>query len=69
MELIALLDLFCSFSPLKINFYGLGLKRHFTAPYSPQQNGVVERRNRSVIEMARSVMKSMEVPDTLWGEM
>ncbi|GJX91101.1 putative RNA-directed DNA polymerase [Tanacetum coccineum] len=45
-----------------------GLKHHFTAPYSPQQNGVVERRNRSVIEMARSMMKSMEVPDTLWGE-
>nr|GEX74087.1 hypothetical protein [Tanacetum cinerariifolium] len=46
-----------------------GLKRHFTAPYSPQQNGVMERRNRSVIKMARSVMKSIEVPDTLWGEM
>ncbi|GJQ90739.1 putative RNA-directed DNA polymerase [Tanacetum coccineum] len=45
-----------------------GLKHHFTAPYSPQQNGVVERRNRSVFEMARSMMKSMEVPDTLWGE-
>ncbi|GKB64705.1 zinc finger, CCHC-type containing protein, partial [Tanacetum coccineum] len=45
-----------------------GLKHHFTAPYSPQQNGVVERRNRLVIEMTRSMMKSMEVPDTLWGE-
>nr|GEV49336.1 retrovirus-related Pol polyprotein from transposon TNT 1-94 [Tanacetum cinerariifolium] len=45
-----------------------GLKHHFTAPYSPQQNGVMERRNRSVIEMARSMMKSMEVLDTLWGE-
>nr|GEZ78439.1 hypothetical protein [Tanacetum cinerariifolium] len=45
-----------------------GLKHHFTAPYSPQQNGVVERRNLLVIEMARSMMKSMEVPDTLWGE-
>nr|GEW80220.1 zinc finger, CCHC-type [Tanacetum cinerariifolium] len=45
-----------------------GLKHHFMAPYSIQQNGVVERRNLLVIEMARSMMKSMEVPDTLWGE-
>nr|GEY51139.1 hypothetical protein [Tanacetum cinerariifolium] len=45
-----------------------GLKHHFTAPYSPQQNGVMERRNQWIIEMARSIMKSMEVPDTLWAE-
>lgn len=45
-----------------------GLKHYFTAPYSPQQNGVVERRNRTVIEMARSMLNSMHVPDMLWGE-
>ncbi|KAI3684116.1 hypothetical protein L6452_33335 [Arctium lappa] len=45
-----------------------GLKHHFSAPYSPQQNGVVERRNRMVIEMARSMMKYMKVPEVLWGE-
>jgi hypothetical protein len=33
-----------------------------TAPFTPQQNGVVERRNRTVMEMARSIMKSMKVP-------
>nr|GEZ49513.1 hypothetical protein [Tanacetum cinerariifolium] len=32
------------------------------------KNGVVERRNCLVIEMERSMLKSMEVPDTLWGE-
>lgn len=34
-----------------------GIHRNFTAPYSPQQNGVVERRNRTMIEMARSLLK------------
>ena len=30
-----------------------GLERHYTSPYSPQQNGVVERRNRTILEMVR----------------
>ena len=38
-----------------------GINRHLTAPYSPQQNGVVERRNRMVVEMARTIMKSMKI--------
>ena len=29
-----------------------GVGRHHTAPYSPQQNGVVERRNQTVVGMA-----------------
>ena len=45
-----------------------GVKRHLTAPYSPQQNGVVERRNRTLLEMTRSIMKHMKVPNMLWGE-
>jgi transposase InsO family protein len=45
-----------------------GIKRQFTAPYSPQQNGVVERRNRTIMEMARSLLKSMSVPRRFWGE-
>ena len=45
-----------------------GIKRHYTAPYTPQQNGVVERRNRTVVEMARSCLKEMKLPCMLWGE-
>lgn len=45
-----------------------GINRHFTAPYSPQQNGVVERRNRTMIEMARSLLKGMKMPSYFWGE-
>lgn len=45
-----------------------GIKRHLTALYSPKQNGVVERRNRTLLEMARSIMKHMHMPNYLWGE-
>lgn len=45
-----------------------GLKRFLTAPYSPQQNGVVERRNQTVVEMARCMLKSKEMPAKFWGE-
>lgn len=45
-----------------------GVNRHLTAPYSPQQNGVVERRNRTLLEMTRSILKHMKVPNFLWGE-
>ena len=39
-----------------------GIQHHLTAPYTPQQNGVVERRNQTVLGMARSMMKGMKVP-------
>lgn len=45
-----------------------GIKRQLTGPYSPQQNGVVERRNRTVMEISRSLLKSINVPGRLWGE-
>ncbi|CAH9074982.1 unnamed protein product [Cuscuta epithymum] len=45
-----------------------GIERHLTAPYTPQQNGVVERRNRTVVAMARSLLKTMQLPGELWGE-
>ena len=43
--------------------------KHFTiAPYTPQQNDVVERRNRTVVEMTRCLLKGKGVPGELWGE-
>jgi hypothetical protein len=45
-----------------------GIKHYTTTPYSPQQNGVVERRNQTVVEMARCMLKSMQVPSEFWGE-
>ena len=34
-----------------------GIQRHYSAPYSPQQNGVVERRNQIVVGMDRALLK------------
>ena len=47
---------------------GEGIQRHHSAPYTPQQNGVVERRNQSVVAMARSILRARGVPGHLWGE-
>ena len=44
-----------------------GILRHYTAPYTPQQNGVVERRNRTVAAMIRSFLKEAGMPSWLWG--
>ncbi|KAK3147062.1 hypothetical protein QOZ80_3BG0277590 [Eleusine coracana subsp. coracana] len=45
-----------------------GIQRHLTAPSTPQQNGVVERRNQTVMGMARSMMKAKSLPGWFWGE-
>lgn len=53
---------------LAAHFAHTGVKRHLTAPYAPQQNGVVERRNQTVVGMARSMMKAKKMPNYFWGE-
>lgn len=45
-----------------------GIARQLTTPYSPQQNGVVERKNRTVLSTIRSMMKAMKLPLTFWAE-
>lgn len=45
-----------------------GINIHTTTPYSPQQNGVVERRNRTLMEMTRSLLKHMNIPNSFWRE-
>ncbi|KAK2630796.1 hypothetical protein QOZ80_UnG0725510 [Eleusine coracana subsp. coracana] len=47
---------------------GEGVYRQHTAPYSPQQNGVVERRNRTVVATARSMLKAKGLPGWFWSE-
>jgi transposase InsO family protein len=34
-----------------------GVQRHYSAPYSPQQSDIVERRNQTVVGMTRALLK------------
>nr|CAE04466.3 OSJNBa0029L02.7 [Oryza sativa Japonica Group] len=45
-----------------------GMRRELTAPYSPQQNGVVERRNQTVMAAARCMLKSAGCRRVFGGE-
>ncbi|KAK1693642.1 hypothetical protein QYE76_010339 [Lolium multiflorum] len=45
-----------------------GIKHEFSAPYTLQQNGVVERKNRTIIEMARTMFSEFNSPHNFWGE-
>jgi hypothetical protein len=45
-----------------------GVKHEFSAKYTPQQNGVVERKNWTLIDMARSMLLKHNVSDSFWTE-
>ena len=45
-----------------------GIKRQLTAPYCPQQNGVAERVNRTLMDSARSMLCHSGLPKKFWGE-
>lgn len=45
-----------------------GIGRQLTAAYSPQQNGVAERRNRTLMNMVRCLLTAKEVPKVFWPE-
>ncbi|KAG7550979.1 GAG-pre-integrase domain [Arabidopsis thaliana x Arabidopsis arenosa] len=45
-----------------------GIRRHLTTAYTPQQNGIAERKNRTVMNMVRSMISARKVPKFLWHE-
>ncbi|KAJ4719135.1 Retrovirus-related Pol polyprotein from transposon TNT 1-94 [Melia azedarach] len=45
-----------------------GIRRFLTVPRSPQQNGVAERKNRTILNIARSMLKSKRLPKEFWAE-
>ncbi|GJR85730.1 uncharacterized mitochondrial protein-like protein [Tanacetum coccineum] len=45
-----------------------GIKREYSVARTPQQNGVAERRNRTLIEAARTMLVDFKLPTTFWAE-
>ncbi|WJZ92508.1 hypothetical protein VitviT2T_011498 [Vitis vinifera] len=43
-----------------------GISRQLTATYTPQQNGVAERKNRTIMNMVRSMLSEKQVPKNFW---
>ncbi|GJT93319.1 retrovirus-related pol polyprotein from transposon TNT 1-94 [Tanacetum coccineum] len=44
------------------------ISHNFSSPCTPEQNGVAERRNRTLIETARTMLNSTKLPKQFWGE-
>ncbi|KAJ9536644.1 hypothetical protein OSB04_un000193 [Centaurea solstitialis] len=53
---------------LKSFYNSFGITQTFSAARTPEQNGVVERRNRTLVEAARSMLAESQLPQYLWAE-
>jgi hypothetical protein len=47
---------------------GEGIKHEFSSPYTPQQNGVVDRKNITLLDMARTMLDEYKTLDRFWAE-
>lgn len=45
-----------------------GIQQQFTVSYPSEHNGVSERKNRTIMEMAKSMMSEKNLPRTFWAE-
>jgi transposase InsO family protein len=45
-----------------------GIKHEFSSPYTSQQNGVVERKNRTLLDMTRTMLDEYKTPYWFWSE-
>ena len=51
-----------------VYFQNTGIIHQTTAPYTPQQNGVAERKNKTLKEMVNSMLSYSGLSDGFWGE-
>ncbi|GJU71646.1 reverse transcriptase domain-containing protein, partial [Tanacetum coccineum] len=54
----------CHFAPTVTS---CGIVSQLTLPYTPQHNGVSERRNRTLLDMVRPMMNMTTLPKSFWG--
>ncbi|GJT53762.1 retrovirus-related pol polyprotein from transposon TNT 1-94 [Tanacetum coccineum] len=45
-----------------------GIEHQTSTPRTPEQNGVVERRNRTLVEAARTMLSASKLPLSFWAE-
>ena len=45
-----------------------GIRRQMTVPYTPQQNGVAERKNCAIVGASRAMLHDQSLPFFLWAE-
>jgi len=53
---------------LQTHFASNGINHELTASYTPHQNGVAERMNRTLLELVRSMIHHRSVPKQMWAE-
>ena len=44
-----------------------GISHHLSCPYTPQQNGVVERKHRHVVETTVTMLSQASLPSSYWS--
>ena len=49
-------------------FHDAGIEHQYTTPYTSQQNGVSERKNRTIIEMVRYLLFEKDLPKKFWAK-
>ena len=49
-------------------FQNKGIVSQRSCPYTPQQNGVVERKNRHLLDVVRTLLLESSIPSTFWVE-
>jgi transposase InsO family protein len=48
--------------------HDVGIEHRYTTPYTPQQNGVSELKNRTIMEMVRCLLFEKDLPKKFWAE-